>query len=116
VLACSCWPSCGLLLLAVLLPSFLCCVGCCSTWEHIQLFAAGKKGLNRHCMALQVLAPLSTLLGLPALRVVDMRGLHEEPALGYWSEAKCTSMRYVSAFTKALRRRPYATKVLCRVD
>ncbi len=67
-------------------------------------------------MGLQVLAPLSALLGLPALRVVDMRGLHEEPALGYWSEAKCTSMRYVSAFTKALRRRPYATKVLCRVD
>ncbi|KAK9820853.1 hypothetical protein WJX81_004021 [Elliptochloris bilobata] len=62
---------------------------------------------------LQVLAPLAVLLGLPALRVVDLRGLHEEPALGYWSEAKCTSMRYVSAFTKALRRRPYPTRVLC---
>ena len=59
-----------------------------------------------------MLAPLTVLLGLPALRTVDLRGLHEEPSLGYWSEAKCTSMRYVASFTKSLRRRPYATRVL----
>ena len=67
---------------------------------------------EEHKCAWQVLAPLTVLLGLPVLRVVDLRGLHEEPALGYWSEAKCTSMRYVASFTKALRRRPYPTRVL----
>ncbi len=68
----------------------------------------------------QVLAPPTALLKLPALRVVDLRGMHKEKmpgkALGYWSEDKCISMRCVTAFIKALRRRPYPTRVLCCED
>ena len=67
-------------------------------------------------MRAQVRRPLGMLSGLPALANVDLRGIHEEGGIGYWSEAKCASMRHVSALTKALKRRPYATRVLVDVD
>ncbi|KAK9823301.1 hypothetical protein WJX72_001754 [[Myrmecia] bisecta] len=65
---------------------------------------------------LQVPSPLSMLTSLPQLRTVDLRGIHQEPTLGYWSDVKCTTMRYVAAFTKAMKRRPYPTRVLVEVD
>lgn len=64
----------------------------------------------------QVPAALGMLSGLAQLRTVDLRGLHDESSLGYWSEAKCATMRNVSALTKALKRRPHPTRVLVDVD
>ena len=67
-------------------------------------------------MHAQVRRPLSMLTSLPWLANVDLRGIHEENSIGYWSEAKCASMRHASALTKALKRRPYPTRVLVDVD
>mmetsp|Transcript_25479 Transcript_25479/g.71256 ORF Transcript_25479/g.71256 Transcript_25479/m.71256 type:complete len:465 (+) Transcript_25479:431-1825(+) len=54
----------------------------------------------------------TALMHLPNLAVVDMRGVHVETDISYWSEAKCTSMRHVVALSKHLRRRPFPTHVL----
>ena len=59
----------------------------------------------------QVKQPLNVLAGLPELCMVDFRGIHDEPSMGYWSEAKCATMRHVSALAKALKRRRHGTKV-----
>ena len=65
---------------------------------------------------MQVTAPLHTLNKLKELRLVDLRGIHAEVHLTYWSEAKCASMRHVSNFSKALKRRPRPGKVLIDLD
>ena len=62
-------------------------------------------------VCLQVKQPLNVLSGLPELCMVDFRGIHDEPNMGYWSEAKCATMRHVAALAKALKRRRYGTKV-----
>jgi hypothetical protein len=65
---------------------------------------------------LQVRRPLAMLTGLPQLATVDLRSIHDDRNIGYWSDAKCASMRHLSALTKALKRRPYPTRVLMDVD
>ena len=60
---------------------------------------------------MQVPAPLHELAALPRLEFVDLRGTHVEE-LSYWTEAKCTTMRHVAAFTRKLRRRRPAARVL----
>ncbi|CAL8465073.1 g4608 [Coccomyxa elongata] len=65
---------------------------------------------------LQVPTPLASLLTMPNLRVVDLRGVHETSSIGFWPEAKCVTMSNITALTKALKRRPYPTKVLVDVD
>ncbi|KAK9784699.1 hypothetical protein WJX73_004775 [Symbiochloris irregularis] len=64
---------------------------------------------------LQVTAPLTALNRLKNLQLVDMRGIHTETDLNYWSEAKCASMRHLSAFSKSLKR-GYPGKVLLDLD
>lgn len=64
----------------------------------------------------QVPAPLTSLQAMPALKTVDFRGIHETSNMGYWPEAKCTTMSHVTDLTKSLKRRPYATKVLIELD
>ena len=67
-------------------------------------------------MCVQVLAPLTTLQSLPGIRLVDLRGVHEEPDMGYWTEDKCTSMKYIAALTKKMKQRPYGCKILMDRD
>ncbi len=67
-------------------------------------------------MCAQVPTPLTCLLSLPALKVVDLRGVHETSNIGFWPEAKCVTMSHITALTKALKRRAYPTKVLVEVD
>lgn len=64
---------------------------------------------------MQVTAPLTALNRLKHLQLVDMRGIHTETELNYWSEAKCVSMRHLSAFSKSLKR-GYPGKVLLDLD
>ena len=52
----------------------------------------------------QVMAPLAVLSGLPRLRLVDFREVHEEKN-SCWSEAKCASMSHVASLAKTLKRR-----------
>lgn len=61
-------------------------------------------------------APLAALHAVPTLTAVDLRGVHADAGLGYWSDAKCATMRHVSAFAKAARRRARPAKVLFDVD
>ncbi len=67
-------------------------------------------------MCAQVPTPLTSLLAMPNLRVVDLRGVHETSNIGFWPEAKCVTMSNITALTKALKRRAYPTKVLVDVD
>ena len=62
----------------------------------------------------QVPAPLTDLAALPHLEFVDLRGTHVEE-LSYWTEAKCTTMRHVAAFSRKLRRRRPGVRVLIDV-
>ena len=66
--------------------------------------------------ALQVAAPLAVLASLPALAVVDLRGVHADAGLGYWSEAKCVTMRHISALARTAKRRARAVRVLVELD
>ena len=68
------------------------------------------------CRHVQVTSPLITLQKLRCLQLVDLRGIHSETQLTYWSEAKCASMRYVSALSKNLKRRIRPGKVLMDYD
>ena len=65
---------------------------------------------------LQVASPLTTLQALPAIRLVDLRGVHEEPDVGYWTEAKCISMKHIASFTKKMKQRPYGCKIIMDRD
>jgi len=66
--------------------------------------------------AAQVLTPLTTLQSLTAVRLVDLRGVHEEPDMGYWSENKCTTMKSIAGLTKKMKQRPYGCKILMDRD
>ncbi|DBA87081.1 hypothetical protein WJX79_000451 [Trebouxia sp. C0005] len=65
---------------------------------------------------LQVQSPLTVLQSLMAVRLVDMRGVHEEADMGYWSEDKCTTMKYIAGLTKKMKQRPYGCKILMDRD
>ena len=52
----------------------------------------------------QVAAPLHWLARLQMVRVVDLRGVHND-GQAYWSEAKCRTMRHIADLAKALKRR-----------
>jgi Txe/YoeB family toxin of Txe-Axe toxin-antitoxin module len=45
-----------------------------------------------------------------------MRGIHNDEVAGYWTNAKCTSMQHINTLVKALKRRPFTTKVLVDVE
>ena len=62
-------------------------------------------------VTVQVKQPLAMLASLPQLCMVDLRGIHDEPNMGYWSEEKCTTMRHITTLMKALKRRRFSTKV-----
>lgn len=55
------------------------------------------------CLA-QVAAPLHWLARLGMVRVVDLRGVHNDGA-AYWPEAKCRTMRHIADLARALKRR-----------
>jgi hypothetical protein len=75
---------------------------------HVDLSANG---------GLRVAAPLTPLLTLPDLTAVDLRGVHAENGLGYWSAAKCVTMKHVAEFARAAKRRPgRPVRVLVEVD
>ncbi|KAL3155844.1 hypothetical protein ABBQ32_012854 [Trebouxia sp. C0010 RCD-2024] len=75
------------------------------------------KMLDLSCnQELQVASPLTTLQALPAIKLVDLRGVHEEPDVGYWTEAKCISMKHIAAFTKKMKQRPYGCKIMMDRD
>jgi len=59
---------------------------------------------------------LTVLQSLMAVRLVDMRGVHEEADMGYWSEDKCTTMKYIAGLTKKMKQRPYGCKILMDRD
>ncbi|DBA80730.1 hypothetical protein WJX77_008398 [Trebouxia sp. C0004] len=65
---------------------------------------------------LQVLSPLTVLQSLMAVRLVDLRGVHEEADMGYWTEDKCTTMKYIAGLTKKMKQRPYGCKILLDRD
>lgn len=66
---------------------------------------------------LQILGPLTNLLATMAnIRIMDFRGVHKERGTAYWSDGKCTTMKYVAAASKLLRRRKYASRVLLDKD
>ncbi|KAG1662435.1 hypothetical protein FOA52_004016 [Chlamydomonas sp. UWO 241] len=66
---------------------------------------------------LQVLAPLTSLLAaLPHIQVLDFRGVHKEKGTAYWSDAKCTTMKFLAAAAKLLKRRRYASRVIIDRD
>ena len=64
----------------------------------------------------QVTSPLSGLSRLPELQIVDLRGIHAEVGLSYWSEKKCASMRHLTTFAKALKRRNRPGKIFMDYD
>ena len=66
---------------------------------------------TEHAETVQVKQPLNMLTSLPELCMVDFRGIHDEPNMGYWTEEKCSTMRHISTLTKALKRRRFSTKV-----
>jgi hypothetical protein len=61
------------------------------------------------------LAP-GLLSALPHLRVLDMRGVHAEAGLGYWSAAKCATMNHVAALARAAKRKAGGPRVLFDTD
>jgi hypothetical protein len=65
---------------------------------------------------LQVLQPLTWMGKLPNMQLVDFRGIHDEAGVGYWTESKCTTMRYISAAAKQLKRRCASVKLLVDTD
>lgn len=67
-------------------------------------------------MHAQVTSPLHTLNKLKFLRLVDLRSIHVEANLTYWSDSKCASMRHVCTFAKNLKRRSCNGRVLMDVD
>ena len=67
-------------------------------------------------MSVQVTAPLNVLSKLKSLSLVDVRGIHAETNLTYWSEAKCASMRHITTFSKVLKRKLHPGKVLMDYD
>lgn len=47
-----------------------------------------------------------TWLALPALRWVDLRGVHAEPeGARFWAPAKCETMQHAGGLARAVRRR-----------
>ncbi len=55
---------------------------------------------------------LSSLVGsLPALAIVDARGVHREQT-DFWSADKCVTMQHLADASKQLRRRRFPTRVL----
>eukprot|EP00195_Chlamydomonas_chlamydogama_P015429 CAMPEP_0202896172 /NCGR_PEP_ID=MMETSP1392-20130828/5216_1 /ASSEMBLY_ACC=CAM_ASM_000868 /TAXON_ID=225041 /ORGANISM="Chlamydomonas chlamydogama, Strain SAG 11-48b" /LENGTH=374 /DNA_ID=CAMNT_0049581421 /DNA_START=388 /DNA_END=1512 /DNA_ORIENTATION=- len=66
---------------------------------------------------LQVLAPLTPMISaMPRICVMDFREVHKEKGASYWSDAKCTTMKFVAAGAKVLKRRKYAYRVLIDRD
>ncbi len=51
---------------------------------------------------------MTPLLALPRLRLLDLRGCHEEH-LGFWGEEKCNTMSFISAFARIQRRKGMAS-------
>ena len=73
--------------------------------------------LAQHTRLPQIQAPLTPLLKLPRLQLVDLRGVHDNNAhLSYWDADKCTAMSHLAALSKALKKRPAAGKLLMDVE
>ena len=67
-------------------------------------------------MLLQVSSPLTTLQSLTAIKLVDLRGVHEELDMGYWTEDKCITMKHIAAFTKKMKQRAFGCKIMMDRD
>ncbi|GAX82771.1 hypothetical protein CEUSTIGMA_g10197.t1 [Chlamydomonas eustigma] len=66
---------------------------------------------------LQILGPLTGFLASwPGIQVLDFRGVHKDKNSAYWSDAKCTTMKFVAAAAKLLKRRKYHSRVLIDRD
>ena len=78
----------------------------------------GAVGFLQHtqggfCGAVQVTAPLAVFQAMPSIKLMDFRGVHEDPPdVGYWTEGKCNTMRHLANLTKKMKQRPYGCKVL----
>ncbi|MEW5297044.1 MAG: hypothetical protein WDW36_000278 [Sanguina aurantia] len=62
-------------------------------------------------------APLAWVSNMPRLAVVDLTGVHTfglEKKL--WNESKCETMCHVTTLAKALKRRPYPSKVIFDIE
>lgn len=66
---------------------------------------------------LQATSPLTVFQALPNIRLVDLRGVHEDPPdQGYWSEGRCNTMRHIANLTKKMKQRSYGCKILMDKD
>lgn len=59
---------------------------------------------------------MHNLNNLLDLKLVDMRMIHIEAALSYWSQEKCTTMSNITMWQKAIKRRGGYLKVLLDTD
>lgn len=73
-----------------------------------------RRSISQRCS--QVTKPLSHLNVLTKLSLVDLRMIHTECDLTYWSEAKCATMSNISLWQKAIKRRSPGMKVLLDTD
>lgn len=48
---------------------------------------------------------------------MDFRGVHKEKGTAYWSDAKCTTMKFLAAAAKLLKRKnAHASRVIIDQD
>lgn len=79
---------------------------------------SGVMGFSQHtqgglCGIVQVTAPLAVFQAMPSIKLMDFRGVHEDPPdVGYWTDSKCNTMRHLANLTKKMKQRPYGCKVL----